>query len=73
MNLRQKKKLFKKKTGYNPKCLYYGGSRYHEAINKPWGGMAELKKQKATRAVEDFNRNIQDRNIQIRASRRYTR
>jgi hypothetical protein len=74
MNLRQKKKLFNKKVGWNPpEGMHYSDRRYHDFIGKLWGGLTELKKQETIRAVEDFNRNIQDRNIQIRASRRYTR
>ena len=74
MNLRQKKKLFKRRVGKNPPgWMLYGSRRYHNFIHKPWGGLAELKKQEATRAVEDFNRNIRDRNTQIRRSRRYIR
>lgn len=46
MNLRQKKKLFKKITGYNPRGISYGDSGYHAAINKPWGGLAEYKRLK---------------------------
>lgn len=37
------------------------------------GGLAALKKQEATRTVEDFNRNIQNRNYLLREARRYTR
>lgn len=74
MNLRQKKKLFNKKVGWNPpEGMHYSDRHYHDFIGKPWGGLAELKKQETIRAVEDFNSNIQDRNTQIRASRRYTR
>ena len=77
MNKRQKKKFFKKTTGQNPPIhpqqLLYSSLSYHAIIAKPWGGLAALKKKIATRAVEDFNRNIQDRNTQIRTSRRYTR
>ena len=73
MNLRQKKKLFKKITGYNPRGLSYGDSGYHAAINKPWGGLAEYKRLKATEAVEDFNLEIRKRNRSIRRLRRYTR
>lgn len=74
MNKRQKKKLFRKVIGSNPpEELIYTSLDYHVFISKPWGGLAELKKQAATRAVEDFNRNIQDRNTQIRRTRRYTR
>ena len=74
MNLRQKKKLFKKTTGQNPPgWMHYTSRRFHNFIHKPWGGLAELKKQEATRAVEDFNRNISNRNLQIRESRRYIR
>ena len=77
MNLRQKKKLYRKVTGQNPPIrpirLLYSSLSYHAIINKPWGGLAALEKKIATRAVEDFNRNIQDRNTQIRELRRYTR
>lgn len=39
MNKRQKKKLYKKKTGKNPpKQLHYSRKEYHKAISKPWGG-----------------------------------
>lgn len=39
MNKRQKKKLYKKKTGKNPpKQLRYSEKEYHKAISKPWGG-----------------------------------
>ena len=39
MNKRQKKKLYKKKTGKNPpKQLRYSRKEYHKAISKPWGG-----------------------------------
>lgn len=62
MNLRQKKKLFKRITGHNPRGIDYGGPEYHAAINKPWGGLKELKKQETIKSVEDFNRNIQNRN-----------
>lgn len=74
MNLRQKKELFKKRVGKNPPgWMFYSSRRFHNFIRKPWGGLAELKRQETTRAVEDFNRNIQDRNTQIRRSRRYIR
>ena len=77
MNLRQKKKLFKKITGQNPpihpKQLLYSSLSYHALIAKPWGGLAALKKKIAVRAIEDFNRDIQNRNTQIRRSRRYIR
>ena len=74
MNLRQKKKLFNKKVGWNPpEGMLYSDRRYHDFIGKPWGGLTEQKKQETIKAVEDCNRNIQDRNIQIRTSRRYTR
>jgi len=74
MNLRQKKKLFRKVTGQNPPgWMHYTSRRFHNFIHKPWGGLAELKRQEAARAVEDFNRNISNRNLQIRALRRYTR
>ena len=73
MNLRRKKKLFKRITGHNPGWIDYGGYGYHTAINKPWGGMAEYKRLKATEAVEDFNLEIGKRNRLIRRSRRYTR
>lgn len=74
MNLRQKKKLFKKKTGKNPsKWMHYGTLIYHKAIGKPWGGMAALRKIEAAGAVESFNRRIRNRNYLIREARRYTR
>ena len=77
MNKRQKKKLFRKITGQNPpirpRRLSYSGLTYHAVVNKPWGGLAALKKKITVRAVEDCNRNIQDRNIHIRRSRRYIR
>lgn len=74
MNKRQKKKLFRKITGQNPlKWISYSGIYFHVRIYKPWGGLAELKKQESTRAVENFNRNISNRNLQIRESRRYIR
>lgn len=74
MNLRQKKKLFRKVTGQNPPgWMYYTSRRFHNFLHKPWGGLAELKKQEAARAVEDFNRNITRRNTWIRSSHRYTR
>lgn len=39
MNKRQKKKLYKKKTGKNPpKQLRYSEKEYHKALSKPWGG-----------------------------------
>ena len=57
MNKRQKKKLFRKTMGWNPPdCLIYTSLDYHVFIGKPWGGLATLKKQEATRTVEDFNR-----------------
>lgn len=74
MNKRQKKKLFRKTMGWNPPgCLIYTSRDYHVFIGKPWGGLAALKKQEATRTVEDFNRNIQNRNCLLREARRYTR
>lgn len=74
MNKRQKKKLFRKTMGWNPPdCLIYTSRDYHVFIGKPWGGLAALKKQEATRAVEDFNRNISRRNEWIRSSHRYRR
>ena len=60
--------------GWNPPdCLIYTSRDYHVFIGKPWGGLAALKKQEATRTVEDFNRNIQNRNCLLREARRYTR
>ena len=74
MNLRQKKKLFRKVTGQNPPgWMHYSSRRFHDFLCKPWGGLAALKKQEATRTVEDFNRNIQNRNYLLREARRYTR
>ena len=74
MNKRQKKKLFRKTIGLNPpEELIYTSLDYHVFIGKPWGGLAALKKQAATRAVEDFNRNISRRNEWIRSSHRYRR
>lgn len=74
MNKRQKKKLFRKIIGWNPPDrLIYTSLDYHVFIGKPWGGLAALKKQEATRAVEDFNRNISRRNEWIRSSHRYER
>ena len=74
MNKRQKKKLFRKIMGWNPPdCLIYTSLDYHVFIGKPWGGLAALKKQEDTRTVEDFNRNIQNRNYLLREARRYTR
>ena len=74
MNLRQKKKLFRKVTGQNPPgWMHYGSRRFHDFLCKPWGGLAALKKREATRTVECFNRNIRNRNAQIRTSRRYIR
>lgn len=74
MNKRQKKKLFRKIVGWNPPdCLIYTGLDYHILVDKPWGGLAALKKQEATRTVEDFNRNISRRNEWIRSSHRYRR
>ena len=59
MNLRQKKKLFKKKVGCNPpNGMSYSERLYHIFIGKLWGGLARLKKQEASRAVEDFTRNV---------------
>lgn len=53
MNKRQKKKLFRKTMGWNPPdCLIYTSLDYHVFIGKPWGGLAALKKQEATRTVE---------------------
>ena len=73
MNLRQKKKLFKKTTGQNPPgWMHYTSCRFHNFLHKPWGGLAELKRQETIRAVEDFNWNIQNRNTRIRKSRRNT-
>ena len=74
MNLRQKKKLFRKVTGQNPpRWMHYSSRRFHNFLCKPWGGLAALKKQEATRTVEYFNRNIQNRNYLLREARRYTR
>ena len=74
MNLRQKKKLFRKVTGQNPpRWMHYSSRRFHNFLCKPWGGLAELKKQAATRAVEGFNWNISRRNEWIRSSHRYRR
>lgn len=74
MNLRQKKKLFRKVTGQNPpRWMHYSSRRFHDFLCKLWGGLAALKKQEATRTVEDFNRNIQNRNYLLREARRYTR
>lgn len=74
MNKRQKKKLFRKVIGSNPpEELIYTSLDYHVFISKPWGGLAALKKQEATRTVEDFNRNISRRNEWIRSSHRYRR
>ena len=74
MNKRQKKKLFRKTMGWNPPdCLIYTSLDYHVFIGKPWGGLATLTKQETTRTVEDFNRNIQNRNYLLREARRYTR
>lgn len=74
MNKRQKKKQYKKITGQNPPMrLLYSGMGYHVMIGKPWGGLARLKKWRATKAAEGFNRDIQNRNAQIREARRYTR
>lgn len=65
MNLRQKKKLFKKKTGYNPQqyaerifgcdasCrMKYSGRIYHNCIEKKWGGLAELKRKQESETRE---------------------
>lgn len=50
MNLRQKKKLFRKVTGQNPPgWMHYSSRRFHDFLCKPWGGLAALKKQEATR------------------------
>lgn len=74
MNKRQKKKLFKKRTGQNPPgWMHYTSRRFHNFLHKPWGGLKELRRQESTRAVEDFNRNITRRNAWIRSSHRYTR
>lgn len=74
MNKRQKKKLFRKTIGSNPpEELIYTSLDYHILVNKPWGGLAALKKQETTRAVECFNHNIRNRNTQIRTLRRYIR
>lgn len=74
MNKRQKKKLFRKAIGSNPpEELIYTSLDYHILVDKPWGGLKELKRQEAARAVEDFNRNITRRNTWIRSSHRYTR
>lgn len=74
MNKRQKKKLFRKIVGWNPPdCLIYTSLDYHILVDKPWGGLAALKKQEATRTVEDFNQNISRRNEWIRSSHRYRR
>lgn len=74
MNKRQKKKLFRKAIGSNPpEELIYTSLDYHILVDKPWGGLAALKKQEATRTVEDFNRNISRRNEWIRLSHRYRR
>lgn len=60
MNLRQKKKLFRKVTGQNPPgWMYYTSRRFHNFLHKPWGGLAELKKQEAARAVEDLTEILQ--------------
>lgn len=74
MNLRQKKKLFNKKVGWNPPDgMLYSDRRYHDFIGKPWGGLAAMKKLEAAKAVETFNRNISRRNKWIRSSHRYGR
>lgn len=74
MNKRQKKKLFRKTMGWNPPDgLIYTSLDYHILVDKPWGGLAALKKQEATRTVEDFNWNISRRNEWIRSSHRYRR
>ena len=65
MNLRQKKKLFKKKTGYNPQkyaeqvfgCdassrMKYSGCIYHNCIKKKWGGLAELERKQESETRE---------------------
>ena len=68
------RKLSRKTMGWNPPdCLIYTSLDYHVFIGKPWGGLTALKKQEATRTVEDFNRNIQNRNYLLREARRYTR
>lgn len=74
MNKRQKKKLFRKNIGWNPPdYLIYTSLAYHAFIGKPWGGLTAVKKQAATRAVEDFSQNISRRNEWIRSSHRYRR
>lgn len=74
MNLRQKKKLFKRKVGLNPPGgMLYSDKRYHAFIGKPWGGLAAMKKQEAVKAVEIFNGNISRRNKWIRLSHQYKR
>ena len=46
MNKRQKKKLFKKKTGFNPFIgMIYSHPLWHYFIGKPWGGQKEWERQ----------------------------
>lgn len=67
MNKRQKKKLFKKTTGQNPPgWMHYTSRRFHNFIHKPWGGLAELKKQEATRAVHNCKEINRKRQIRTR-------
>lgn len=56
MNKRQKKKLFKKRIGNNPrKELRFRSECYCHIIGKPWTGRNALKRQQETSNIETFN------------------
>lgn len=76
MNKRQKKKLYKKKTGKNPpKQLRYSEKEYHKAISKPWGGEkppenyswnSEEVKREVKRAVAKVAKAFADRGSKLK-------
>lgn len=78
MNLRQKKKLYKKKAGCNPPAwLKYTAPVYHSITGQAWGGLAQFKrnlenieraKKKAEeiRNLENFTMIITRRNYERR-------
>lgn len=76
MNKRQKKKLYKKKTGKNPpKKMRYSKEEYNRAICKPWGGEKLLEnyswdseevKREVKRAVEKAAKAFADRGRKLK-------
>lgn len=78
MNKRQKKKEYKKIAGANPpKWMIYHGETYHNALQKPWGGLKaaihleelirEAKRQQETiRNLEGFNQAMTERRKKCR-------